>query len=63
MIWAKYVEGWNMSISMLFGKSPKFTIQCGNCDHFYHDRVAIVDHPTSVCKSCGTVNKLPIVFD
>lgn len=57
MVTAKWVECWNMSISMLWGKCPKMTIVCGNCYHTFTDRPPMSNHITSVCPACKEVNQ------
>lgn len=59
MVTAKWVECWNMSISMLWGKCPKMTIVCGNCYHTFTDRPPMSNHITSVCPACKEVNQIP----
>lgn len=63
MIWAKFVSGYNMSISMLFGKSPLLTVVCGKCEYTFDCRTPLMNYPTTVCPNCGTVNKLNIIID
>lgn len=58
MVTAKWVECWNMSISMLWGKCPKMKIVCGNCYHTFTDRPPISNHITSVCPACKEVNEI-----
>lgn len=59
MVKAKWVECWNMSISMLWGKCPKMKIVCGNCYHTFTDRPYMSKYITSVCPACKEVNEIP----
>ena len=58
MVKAKWVECWNMSISMLWGKCPKMKIVCGNCYHTFTDRPPMSSHITSVCPACKEINEI-----
>lgn len=62
---AKDVEGWNMSISMLFGTSPKFHIQCGKCLRWFSRRFDMDDfpHPITKCPYCRTANEVPLKYN
>lgn len=60
---AKDWSGFNMSLSQLFGKGPKFTIRCGNCDVDFDKRIPMTDYPRVSCPNCGTVNRLPLVWN
>jgi hypothetical protein len=62
----KYFEMWNMSISMLFGKTPKVHMVCGKCSHYFSKRFNFSDfrdgNPKTLCPNCYTVNYVPIVI-
>jgi len=60
------LQMWNMSPSMLFGKSPKAKIICGYCRNYFEKRFDLYEiefkNPKAVCIHCGTVNKIPIQY-
>ena len=55
---------WSMSVSMLFGKSPKIEFICGNCGRHNTGRISIEaverHKPYMICSHCGEVNNIPI---
>ena len=57
----------NMSLSMIFGKSPKIKYLCGKCGRYNEGRLNISEIywevPYLDCKYCGTTNKIPITID
>lgn len=61
---ARGVEGWNMSVSMLFGKSPKLDIKCGKCGGWFSRRFDLDDLPNPItrCPRCKTHNEIPIKY-
>lgn len=54
--------GWNMSISMMFGKSPKFDIKCGKCVRWFSKRFDLDDLPNPIakCPYCRQYNEVPL---
>ena len=59
----KSVEGWNMSLTQLFGESPKFTIVCGNCQCAFKSRTELVDEPRVMCPHCSSINRIPLTWE
>jgi len=63
---AKGIEGWGLSLSMLFGTSPNFTITCGKCGGYFNRRFKLIElknrNPKTVCPYCDTINKVPISY-
>lgn len=63
---AKSYNGWNTSISMLFGKSPKINILCGECFSYFSVRFTPSDFscgsPRAFCTNCGTRNIVSITY-
>lgn len=61
----KYYEMWNTSITMLWGKSPKVRMICGNCDYSFSKRFEPIDfrtgYPKALCPCCHTLNTVPIM--
>jgi hypothetical protein len=62
-------ECWNMSLSMLFGKTPKVTMSCGKCRHIWSKRFTGMDfrngyknRPVSICPRCNTSNYVPMAI-
>lgn len=62
---ASGLDGWNMSVSMLFGRSPKFDIRCGNCKRWFSRRFNLDDFPDPVakCPQCKAMNVVPIKYE
>jgi len=60
---AEVLDGWNWSITMLFGISSKLTLRCGNCEFKWKTRPTLIDHPTVICPACNEVNTVPIVIN
>ncbi len=58
------MEVWSMSLSMLFGKSPKVKIICGNCKSYFSRKFDLHEMTGSAvrttCPSCRVINKIPI---
>lgn len=63
-IQVKDFDGWNMSISTLWGKSPKITMVCGKCSYTFSRRFESIDfrigYPKAMCPNCRTINYVPI---
>jgi hypothetical protein len=63
-IMVKNFECWNMSISMLWGKTPKVSMLCGKCYYSFSRRFEPIDfrngYPKALCPSCSAVNYVPI---
>ena len=55
---------YSMSISQLFGRSPKISYICGYCRNYQEGRISMKaiewDSPYIECKNCFTLNKIPI---
>lgn len=60
MVNVKKLEMWNMSLSMLVGKSPKIKYVCGKCGFYNETRIPVVAikmrKPYVVCSHCGEIN-------
>jgi len=64
MVRCKQAEMYTMSVSMLFGMSPKVHFQCGSCGRWsigrgnmqYINRNGGLYIP---CQCCGETNKIP----
>ena len=68
MVKAKQYELWNMSVSMLFGVSPKITFKCGTCSHWSSGRASMANINRNnglliACPYCGETNKIPCRLD
>ena len=54
----------DMSLSTLFGESPKIKYICGNCEGHNETRIPVESieygRPYTRCKFCGTTNVIPI---
>jgi hypothetical protein len=64
MVNCKQAEMFNMSVSMLFGMSPKVNFQCGSCGHWSTGRgnIQYVNRNGGLylpCQCCGETNKIP----
>jgi hypothetical protein len=61
----KDFECWNMSVSMLWGRTPKVEMICGYCNHYFTKRFSFYEmrhgNPKVMCPHCYTVNYVPIV--
>jgi RNase P subunit RPR2 len=55
------MSGLNVSLTCLWGRSPKFTVTCGSCASSWRTRVAMHDHPIAKCPDCGAANRLPLI--
>lgn len=57
---------WSMSLSQLFGKTPKVTYRCGKCLHYNEGRMSVhqveAGDPYLICQCCGEVNYIPIKY-
>lgn len=51
-------SGFSMTLAQIFGKGPKFQVQCGDCDGVFSGRIEMTDDPRLRCDWCGTVNVL-----
>lgn len=60
---AKQFQGYNMSLMQLFGKGPKYTIVCGNCEYTFSKRISMVDYPTVECPRCNILNRLSLEIE
>lgn len=60
MVDVKKLEMWNMSLSMLFKKSPKIQYVCGKCGSYNETRIPTnaikIGKPCVVCSYCGEIN-------
>jgi hypothetical protein len=60
MVTVRDLSMWNMSISMIFNKSPKIGYICGSCDGYSETRISMtavrLGKPYVVCPYCGEVN-------
>jgi DNA-directed RNA polymerase subunit RPC12/RpoP len=67
MVTVKKLQMWNMSFSMLFGKSPKINYICGKCDSYNETRIPMnavrMEKPYVVCSYCGEVNDTKITLE
>lgn len=58
---------WNMSLSQLFGKSPKINFICGECQMYNEGRIPIraieLGKPFLKCSYCNTINHIPICIN
>lgn len=50
----------NMSLSMLFNKSPKIKYVCGKCDSYNETRISLnavrLGRPYVTCEYCNEIN-------
>jgi len=67
MVNVKKLQMWNMSLSMLFGKSPKINYICGKCDSYNETRISMnavrMGKPYVVCSHCGEINNTKIELE
>lgn len=67
MVRVAYLHLLNMSISMLWGQSPKITYQCGCCGCVDTTRIPLdaieLGAPYIKCPYCGTINDTGLSFD
>lgn len=60
MVKVKDLEMWNLSLSMLFGKSPKIKYICGKCNRYNETRISTsaveMGYPYVICLYCGETN-------
>lgn len=65
-IQVKSFEMWNMSIAMMWGKTPKVNMVCGDCSYHFSRRFGVEDflneYPKTLCPYCETVNYVPITI-
>ena len=57
----KDFEGWNVSLTQIFGLGPKWTITCGECGLTFKKRLPMVSNPGIECQFCGVINIIPVV--
>lgn len=66
MVNVKKLQTWNMSISMLVGKSPKIKYICGKCSSYNETRISInsikLGRPYVLCGYCGEINNTGLVL-
>ncbi len=66
MVNVRKLEMWNMSLSMLVGKSPKIRYICGNCDSYSETRISVnairLGRPYVLCPYCGEINDTELVL-
>lgn len=60
---AKSCKGFNISVSMIVGLSPKYTVICGNCNKSFRSRFNLYLFPKVKCSHCGAINRLPLSVD
>ena len=64
MVKCKSFSMWSMSLSQLFGYSPKINFICGKCDSYNEERISmqaiILKRPYVKCKNCNEINYIPI---
>jgi len=67
MYTCKRFEMYNMSLSTLFGKSPKISYICEKCNYYNETRISIraikSGSPYTQCKTCGAINRIPIQIE
>jgi phage FluMu protein Com len=60
MVKVKDLSMWNLSLSMLFGKSPKIRYICGKCNMYNETRISTtaveLGRPYVKCSHCGEIN-------
>jgi hypothetical protein len=64
MVRCKQAEMYTMSVSMLFGMSPKVRFQCGSCGRWSIGRgnIQYINRNGGLyipCQCCGETNKIP----
>ena len=66
MVKVKRLEMWNMSVAMIFGKSPKIKYICGKCNCYNEARIPVdavkMGRPYVICNHCGEVNDTCLVL-
>jgi DNA-directed RNA polymerase subunit RPC12/RpoP len=66
MVNVRKLDMWNMSVSMLIGKSPKISYVCGKCGMYNKARISTnaikMGSPYVVCEHCGEVNNTMLKF-
>lgn len=66
MVHVRKLQMWNMSISMLVGKSPKIKYICDKCDSYNETRISInsvkAGKPYVLCGYCGEINDTGLVL-
>lgn len=62
----KGFETWNMSVSFLFGVTPKVTMICGECSYVFSKRFRQIDfqylrkYPQAICPACSVTDYVPL---
>jgi DNA-directed RNA polymerase subunit RPC12/RpoP len=60
MVKVKDLSMLNVSLSMLFGKSPKIKYICGKCNGYNETRISTssveMGYPYVICSHCGETN-------
>jgi hypothetical protein len=60
MVKVKNLQMFNLSLSMLFGKSPKIHYICGKCNSYNETRISVcaveLGRPYVTCSHCGEIN-------
>ncbi len=59
----KYISGMNMSWNLNLFSGPKLYIECGSYSAGFHFRVPLKDYSIVTCQNCGTINKIPFVYE
>lgn len=65
MVKCRNFEMWEMSLSMMFGRSPKVNFRCGKCGNWSSGRGNIENVNRNgglliPCSHCGETNKIPV---
>lgn len=67
MVKPKALQMWSISLSSLFGKSPKVEYLCGNCGGHNSTRIPMeaIKRKKSyvICQYCGEINDTGIRFN
>jgi uncharacterized Zn finger protein len=64
MVTVKSLQMLNLSLTMLFGKSPKIHYICGKCDSYNEARISVkMGRPYVTCSHCGEVNDTKLVLE
>lgn len=66
MIKVKRLEMWNLSVSMMIGKSPQIKYKCGRCGSYNKTRISMeaIKRRKSyvVCSYCGEINDTGLIL-
>lgn len=67
MVECRNFRMWNMSLSQLFGKTPKIEWICGRCDSYNESRLLVkavqCGRPYARCECCDETNYIPIHYN